>query len=59
IEGADEAWWTMGFEAFGTIEKLRETLINVCNISLENCPLVLADDNCYSYPAWLKNTSDF
>ena len=59
IQGTDEVWWTMGFEAFGTVEKLEETLIKICNTILPECPLLLTPEDCYSYPHWLNHISDF
>ncbi len=55
--GANEMWWTVGFEAFGQTANRRERLILAARqlLSQDSAP-ALAAENSYSYPSWLQNT---
>lgn len=50
----NEAWWTFGFEAFGQLEQMHATLLQVVEhiLSVPGYPVMKIEDSC-SYPAWL------
>jgi len=58
IQGTDEVWWTMGFEAFGEPAGLQEYLFKVCDYILKDSPIKLSGDDCFSYPDWLQRIAD-
>ena len=49
-----EVWWTLGFEAFGTIRTVENDLRAVATILVARRPPELGDGLLASYPAWLK-----
>ena len=51
----DQYWWTLGLEAFGRAENLRESLLWVAAITLQgDLPMPLASQDWYAYPDWLN-----
>lgn len=50
----EEEWWSLGFEAFGDEEKLKDTLLAVVGhvLGLGKPPAFEADDS-YGYPGWM------
>jgi len=51
--GAEE-WWTVGFDAFGALNRVEEILkIVVDQIATDEFPLLTSGDSV-SYPAWLE-----
>ena len=55
IEGSPDKWWTMGFEAFGDIQKLKQTLLKVCDHVLKESPTGFNASNSFAYPEWIKS----
>lgn len=55
VDGSEEAWWSVGFEAFGKENKLWETLLIVAEriLSLDKAP-TFEIKHSYGYPSWLK-----
>jgi hypothetical protein len=49
-----DVWWTLGFEAFGTIRTVENDLRAVATILAARRPPGLGDGLLASYPAWLK-----
>ncbi|MGZ8222097.1 MAG: hypothetical protein ACXWT0_10655 [Methylobacter sp.] len=47
-------WWTLGFEAFGTIRTIENDLRAVATILASRQPPILHGGLQASYPAWLK-----
>jgi hypothetical protein len=57
IEGIGEAWWSLGFEAFGREVALRDTLLHVAGQNLKKRAAPFFElENSYGYPRWLKIT---
>jgi hypothetical protein len=55
IGGIGEAWWSLGFEAFGLEVELRDILLHVAGPILRKKATPIFDlDNSYGYPRWLK-----
>jgi hypothetical protein len=55
IDGAENEWWSVGFEALGEESELWDTLLIVVNrfFSMSNTPTFRVE-NSYSYPRWLQ-----
>ncbi len=54
IEGVEEPWWSVGFEAFGKESDLKDTLMLVAESVLKtDISPVLTIANSYGYPKWL------
>jgi hypothetical protein len=54
IRAANEAWWSLAFEAFGPVVDLRRTLSLVVELALAaGEPPVLEEDGSFGYPTWL------
>jgi hypothetical protein len=50
-----QAWWTVGFEAFGPEARLRKNLCRAVEQVLKNPPpLALTVDDSFAYPRWLQ-----
>ena len=58
VDGVEGAWWSVGFEAFGSEGELWDTLMAVVNRSflLANAPSFRVEDSC-GYPSWLQKVS--
>jgi hypothetical protein len=55
IEGEDESWWSMGFEAFGQESELRDTLLLVAESILKmDTASRMGIEVSFGYPRWLK-----
>jgi hypothetical protein len=50
-----EIWWTLGFEAFGTIQTVDKALTATAKALAVRRPPELASGILASYPAWLKD----
>lgn len=48
-----DTWWTIGFEAFGPLATVHESLRATANVLAARRPPVLTDGLYASYPAWL------
>jgi len=50
-------WWSLGFEAFGSPDRVGSNLVRVATSVLaeKEFPLPLLLDDSYSYPAWLRS----
>jgi hypothetical protein len=57
--GAEDPWWSLGFEAFGKENNLRDTLSLVADsiLSVENAPVLTVEDS-FGYPRWLQIVGD-
>jgi hypothetical protein len=52
LDGGD-AWWTLGFEAFGPVDTVGDSLRSVAAVLAARRPPELGADTMASYPAWL------
>jgi hypothetical protein len=53
VEGRPQAWWTLGFEAFGDLRSAPEALAATFGFLSGNRPLPPLDGERLSYPEWL------
>jgi hypothetical protein len=58
VTGVEEAWWSLGFEAFGPESGLRDTLFPVAEyiLSAGEAPSLGLDDSS-GYPRWLRHVA--
>ncbi len=56
--GGGKVWWTLGFEAFGTLDTVENDLQTVAATLQDREPPRLDDGILASYPAWLSSYSD-
>lgn len=50
----DQAWWTLGFEALGTLDSAERNLRAAIATVAKRRPPPLTDGTCESYPEWLR-----
>jgi hypothetical protein len=55
VVGSEDAWWSMGLEAFGKENELWNTLVTVADriLSLASAP-AFKIEHSYGYPSWLQ-----
>jgi hypothetical protein len=55
VDGTENGWWSVGFEAFGKESEFWDTLLMVSNrfFSMAKAPTFRVEDS-YSYPRWLQ-----
>lgn len=55
VDGSEEAWWSVGFEAFGKENELWDTMLIVADriLSLAKAP-TFEIKHSYGYPSWLQ-----
>jgi hypothetical protein len=60
IDGQEATWWSVGFEAFGDQDELRDTLLLVMKTTLfmVNAPKFGAECS-YGYPRWVQQIGDY
>lgn len=55
IPKSSQTWWTLGFEAFGTILTVEKDLQAVAAVLHKRHPPTMSGGMIASYPAWLKD----
>jgi len=60
IQASDNHWWTIGLEAFGPAETVRENLHSVANhfFTKSKPPIALHTTNSCPYPVWLNSLAE-
>ncbi len=60
IQARDTHWWTIGLEAFGPAEAVRENLRSVANhfFAKSKPPIALHTTNSCPYPVWLNSVAE-
>jgi hypothetical protein len=55
VDGTEDEWWSVGFEAFGKENELWDTMLIVADriLSLAKAP-TFEIDHSYGYPSWLQ-----
>lgn len=56
VEGTDDKWWSLGFEAFGNGSELWNTMVIVAeNILSRGMTAEFGIHDSYGYPRWLQH----
>lgn len=51
----EQAWWTLGFEAFGALDAVERSLVSVATVLSQRQPPAFEPGALQSYPEWLSN----
>ena len=55
LKGPDMApWWTLGFEAYGELDKVEAVLSRTVSLMTRRCPPPLTPGEAIGYPSWIK-----
>ena len=55
LKGPDMApWWTLGFEAYGELDKVEAVLSQTVSLMTRRCPPPLSPGEAIGYPSWIK-----
>jgi hypothetical protein len=58
VEGSDEVWWTLGYEAFGGLDEVERVLRGCLLVTVARTPApAINEGEPGSYPEWLMRVS--